>query len=173
MLLGALRQELPYGVPCEAAGGAARNSAARNLCRFADNTALVAQRGATARRDFAALWDVRKGLTKRLGWEERHPEGPEGHSELARAAGTALRPAAVCLSRTTFSTPHPARFTSPSCSHCLLPARFSRGTSPVFPCLPFWRHPLCELLHLPARTRSLRARSALPLPALSQPGCPY
>lgn len=39
--------------------------------------------------------------------------------------------------------------------------------------LPFWRHYLYQLLHLPARTGSPCARSTLPAPALPPPGSSY
>lgn len=65
---------------------------------------------------------------------------------------------------------------SPSYSRCLIPTRGSRDTHPrhpTSPYRPFWRHYLCHLLHIPARTRSPWARSAVPLPALPPPGCSY
>lgn len=129
MLLGALRQELPCRVPV----------------KRPEELLVTRQHEILVVLPTTLLWwhsearlrggvGCQEGADQALGWEERHPEGPEGHSELAHPAGTAPRTAEVCLPRTTLSTPRPARFTSPSCSHCLFLTRFSRGTDPVFSC---------------------------------------
>lgn len=114
--------------------------------------------------------ECQEGADQALGWEDRHPEGPEGHSELARRAGALRAPA---------DTPHPS--SCPLHLPFLLPLPRSNevfpgvhhSPQPPFPYSPFWRHPLRQFLDLPARTRSPRPRSTLSLPALSQPGCPY
>lgn len=67
-----------------------------------------------------------EGAGQPLGWEDRHPEGPEGLSEPARCAGAVSPRSPTFPGRLSPPLVPPA----PSCSLCLFPTRFSRGTAP-------------------------------------------
>ncbi|XP_064886367.1 protocadherin gamma-A6 isoform X28 [Columba livia] len=88
MLLGALRQELPCRVPV----------------KRPEELLVTRQHEILVVLPTTLLWwhsearlrgavGCQEGADQALGWEERHPEGPEGHSELAHPAGTAPRTA--------------------------------------------------------------------------------